>query len=326
MHQLEPYKGFQSRHRCPACNHQTKTFTRYINTQTNAHLANHVGRCNREDKCGYHFTPSQYFEANSSWVIDHSSWAKRKSAPAKHPAMNYQPLAMNPKSTANKIYINPDYVDQSFTDYENNNLVQYLIARFGFKRANEMVGNYRIGSSNHWPGATIFWQIDKLGYVRAGKIMQYNRETGKRVKQPFNHITWVHKLADGLQPEVKSMADDFSLNQCFFGEHLLAQYPDKPVAIVESEKTAIISSVVIPRFVWLACGSLNGLSTAKCQVLQGRHVMLFPDVNAYNKWKIRALELYFTMPGTTFLTSNVLERMATADDREKGIDLADVLE
>jgi hypothetical protein len=319
MFTLEPYKGFQSRYRCPACNHQTKTFTRYINTETKAHLAQHVGRCNREDKCGYHFTPSQYFKENSSWVIDHSSLKKRKS-PTKHPAINPEPSAIN-----SKIYINPDYVNQSFTDYENNNLVQYLIARFGFERANEMVGKYRIGSSNHWPGSTIFWQIDKLGYIRAGKIMQYNRETGKRVKHPFNHITWVHKLADGLQPEVKTMAEDFNLNQCFFGEHLLAEYPDKPVAIAESEKTAIIGSVIIPRFVWLACGSLNGLSTAKCQALQGRHVMLFPDVNAYNKWKIRALELYFTMPGTTFLTSNVLERIATDEDRNNGIDLADVM-
>ena len=35
------------------------------------------------------------------------------------------------------------------------------------------------------------------------------------------------------------------LKQCFFGEHLLRE-KTMPVAIVESEKTAIISSVYLP--------------------------------------------------------------------------------
>jgi hypothetical protein len=32
---------------------------------------------------------------------------------------------------------------------------------------------------------------------------------------------------------------DFELKQCYFGEHLLEKYPEKPVAVVESEKTAV---------------------------------------------------------------------------------------
>ena len=40
-------------------------FTRYIDTETNQYIADDVGKCNRLDKCGYHYTPKQYFSDNS---------------------------------------------------------------------------------------------------------------------------------------------------------------------------------------------------------------------------------------------------------------------
>lgn len=85
---------------------------------------------------------------------------------------------------------------------------------------------YRIGTSNHWLNATIFWQIDQQQKVHTGKIMLYDYHTGHRVKDPFNHIAWVHKSEN---------TKNFHLKQCLFGLHLLR--PDtKIVAIVEAEK------------------------------------------------------------------------------------------
>jgi len=60
---------------------------------------------------------------------------------------------------------------------------------------------------------------------------------------------------------------------------------------VKSGKTAIIASVLMPAFTWLASGSLEDLGIEKCKVLQNRQVVLFPDVNAYRKWKTKAMEL-----------------------------------
>ena len=53
--------------------------------------------------------------------------------------------------------------------------------------------------------------------------------------------------------------------------------------------------------------------------------MLFPDVNAYDKWKLKARELHIAMPDTLFTVSAVLEKMATEDDRKNGIDIGDVV-
>ena len=53
---------------------------------------------------------------------------------------------------------------------------------------------YHVGTSKHWTGATVFWQVDNQGKVRTGKVMLYNPETGKRVKEPYSHVSWVHSL------------------------------------------------------------------------------------------------------------------------------------
>ena len=80
------------------------------------------------------------------------------------------------------------------------------------------------------------------------------------------------------------MPEDFNLQQCLFGEHLFKIYPDKYVAIVESEKSEIIASCLMPELIWLAAGNLNGLSIEKCRALKGRDVMLYSDLGAFEKW------------------------------------------
>ncbi len=62
-YELERYKGMRSRYECPVCHHKG-VFVRYIDTETGLYLSPEVGRCNREDKCGYHYTPKQYFDSH----------------------------------------------------------------------------------------------------------------------------------------------------------------------------------------------------------------------------------------------------------------------
>ena len=290
---LEPYKGMDTRHHCPACQVKEKTFSRYIDTVTGNYLADNVGRCNRESNCGYHYTPKQYFQDNN---------------------IPFEPVkpAFIPKPVIKKTSLIPiDIFKESF-NHEANNFIRFLLNLFGPEITKELIKKYFIGTSNHWPGSVIYWQIDLNGKIRTGKIMLYNSDSGKRVKEPINYITWVHKALK---------LTDFSLNQCFFGEHLLKE-KNKPVAIVESEKTAIISSVYLPQFIWLAAGGLDSLNIEKCKVLTGRSVILFPDLKGFDKWNDKVKELSHL---TTFKISKLLEEKASPIEKEKGFDLADYL-
>lgn len=296
---LEPYKGIKSRHRCPACNDSGKSFVRYVDKFTLEYISEIVGRCNRESKCAYHYTPKQYFRDNN---------IPFEKQPLK---IHYQP---EPIEAAHKevSFIEISIFKQTLKDYRENNFVIFLISLFGTEVTNRLISTYFIGTSKHWRGATIFWQIDFEGSIRTGKIMLYNAQTGKRVKQPVNHITWVHKILK---------LPDFKLMQCFFGEHLLRNNI-KQVAIVESEKTAIIASVYLPQFIWLAVGSLSNLNAEKCKVLHKRTVVLFPDINGYEIWnaKVKMMSL-----NIRFLISDLLERKASLSERKQGFDIADYL-
>ena len=218
------------------------------------YLAVHVGRCNREESCGYHFTPKQYFQENSAQHI-------------------FPPLAVTQTKATNSkpaSIIPSEIFKQSLCGYNKNNFVTYLISVFDEATVIELINRYKIGSSKLWPGATVFWQLDFHGEIKAGKIMLYDPQNGHRVKTPFSHISWVHAAL-----KIK----EYNLQQCFFGEHLLHLYPGLPVAIVESEKTAIVASIYFPQFIWIAAGGKNGCrwtSKEVWKVLMSRKVVLWP--------------------------------------------------
>ena len=191
--------------------------------------------------------------------------------------------------------------------------MKFLSGHFGTTLADQLTCKYFIGTSKYWKGATVFWQLDRGKKIRTGKIMLYDTITGKRVKQPYAHLTWVHTAIK---------LSEFNLQQCLFGEHLLSNDFISPVAIVESEKTAIIASVYLPEFIWLACGSATGLNPEKCKVLKGRKVILYPDLNCYAEWSKKARELSHI---AHFIVSDLLELRASEAERKQGLDIADYL-
>jgi len=295
---LEPYKGMKTRYYCPAVNcGKDKTFSLYIDTETGEHIHPSVGRCSRESNCGYHYTPKQYFQDNNISFDTPQPKA-------------YKPLSVAPQKSIS--FIPVEVFKASLTGHEKNHFVKFLIDLFGVEVSNELISRYFIATSKYWNGATVFWQIDTQGKIRTGKIMLYSPTTGKRIKKPYKHINWVHKALK--QPE-------FELRQCLFGEHLLID-KTKPVAIVESEKTAVIASVYLPQFIWVAVGSLTNLNAEKCSILKGRTITLFPDLNGFDKWSSKAKELSHL---ANFIVSDLLERKATEAEKQQGFDLADYL-
>lgn len=321
---LEPYAGIKTRHQCPRCK-TNNVFVRFIVKKSGEYVAESVGRCNREIACGYQYSPRAYFRDNPG--------AFSRDKPCIIPSHISANSEITPKPIA---YINFELYRHGLKNYEHNNFVNYLNSLFGYDITKALLKKYFVGTSKHWQGATSFPQIDTNGNIRQIKIMDYDAKTGKRKKsdqeswklnykanQYLKDIGYGDKIFFAGKKILKN--SEANLKQCFFGEHLLAQ-SYKPVAIVESEKTALIASAYLPEFIWLATGGINGCKWSNedvYQALKGRDVILFPDVNAYDVWTSKSKGLATVAKSVSF--SNLLEERAREDERKAGLDLADYL-
>lgn len=304
-YKLQPYAGVQTRHTCPSCGGK-RCFSLYIDEDGNP-IADNVGRCDHESACGYHYSPSDYFKdhpdskpATNDWRI-HTYQPQRKTQPKPQP-----PLCTIP----------PTIVEQTIRPTIHSTLTQYLSTIIDPLILESLIHEYKLGVTKD--RSIIYYQIDTKNRCRTGKIMKYDPVTGHRLKDPDtpSRITWAHSIlkSRGQLPE------DWQLTQCLFGEHLLPKYPDKKVALVESEKTAIICAALMPSYIWLATGGKSQLGD-KLQILRGRNVIAFPNIDGYNEWKAKLT----LIPGASIKVSDYLERNATDQDREAHIDIADLL-
>lgn len=300
---LEKYTGRASRHKCPKCG-DPHSFAYYLDGNTGLPIDKTVGRCNHESGCGYHYTPKQFF-------IDNPVEKERFVSPVQ------QKPIQKPQRVIG--YIPFQYVEKSAS--YNSSFVYFLCGLFDrysleSPTIERLMQDYALGATKD--GSIIYWQIDTKGKVRTGKVMKYDPNTGHRVKDGGG-INWIHAMMkkQGLLP------DDYHLVQCLFGEHLLKIYPTKVVALVESEKSALIASGVYPDYVWLATGGKSQLSIDKLKVLQGRTVVMFPDVDGFEYWSNKAKEVEAI--GCKVVVSDLLEKNATDEDRANKIDIADWL-
>ena len=296
---LQPYKSLADRYTCPACN-EKKKFSRYIDTVTNQPLAEDCGKCERSDGCGYHRTPSDYFKDNPT--NKPSDFQKWEAVPAPPP----RPIS----------FIDNSIFKKTLGVNDTNTFITFLMALFGKNRAEMLVNKYHIGTTKN--AETIFYQVDLNGNVRSGKVMKYNlidsnqTALGKDCKRDKNiNPNWVHS---------KLKLENFNLSQSLFAEHLINEA--QSIAVVESEKSAIIASIYFTSFVWVACGGKEGLNIDKLKVLKGKNVILFPDLNGFDKWLEKSKQMTFCK---SVVVSDLLEQVATDAERAKGLDIADYI-
>ncbi len=245
------------------------------------------------------------------------------------------------------IYYLPDEVlTKSLSHYERNDFARFLSGRFGYTVAADLLQRFQVGTSSRWEGASVFWLIDEQQRVRGGQIALYD-QTGHKVKHTDREgkkrvcITSVRaalkwKYRDVTPPGwLAAFPDDAETWPVVFGLPQLQTAPaDIPVAIVEGPKTAIICSQLLPGFVWLAVGGKSYLKSERLDALRGRRIMLYPDLNAYhdttnsNGHKIKGwltIAGQLQAEGFDVTVSDVLEGLATDEDRANGLDLADFL-
>lgn len=316
---LEPYTGPGSRHACPECGH-AGAFVRYIDTATGEPLAANVGRCNREDSCGYHYKPAQYFQDHPEQGQPYTPPRREKHRPIVREWRPAPPLESYtiPAATLNALLEAEKAADQkrlpSARRGHTPELFIYLCKVLGPERYAAIRKAYKLRS---YRGAAVFWYVDCAGHYRTGKRMYYH-DNGHRNKD------WPPSYIHSLLKEQGKLPEGWKLRRCLFGEHLLAERPAAPVALVESEKTALIGAALIPGAVWLAAGGKQYLNAESCAALRGRRVIAYPDLQAFDEWQGRLAEIARQV-GFAVEVSDLLERKATPEDRVAGLDIADFL-
>jgi hypothetical protein len=104
----------------------------------------------------------------------------------------------------------------------------------------------------------------------------------------------------------------------------LSIYPEATVCIVESEKSELISLAIFPNFIWLASGGIQGLAVDKCKVLKDCRIILYPDLNAFEKWSEKSI-LIKNQYSCEITVSTLLEDIVTQEAKAKGLDVADFM-
>ena len=278
-YQLDPSS---KKFHCPECG--KKRFVKYIDNETGEYTESHYGRCDRETSCRYSLYPK-----NNSIV-------------------SYNYVAPTPIKPS---YIHIENLEKSLTKYEKNPFISYLYSHYAEEEVKLIINKYRVGTANQFNGSTVFWQIDHTGNIRTGKIMAYDTSTGKRLKEESGkpQINWVHTALK---------LPNYHLKQCLFGLHLLNENVQR-IAIVESEKTSLIMSLVFPQHTWMSTGSLQGFKQEYLSPLKSYEILAFPDKGGYLKWTETAVEL--NKIGYSIEVSNFLEQHKYKD----GWDLVDVM-
>jgi hypothetical protein len=281
MYRYTLEKSSKKKSVCPKCD--KRTLVRFIDNETGNYLSENYGRCDREIQCGYFLKPSQ--EKSYFSIV-------------KIPEV----IPIN--------YFDYELMVSTKIKYNQNNFVKFLFKHFELKQVNEVIDKYNVGTTKYWYGATIFWQVDNYQRVRFGKVMIYNPETCKRIK---------NQEGGGKISSVRAILNlkDFNHKQCLFGLHLINSNLSKPIAIVESEKTAIIMSIEAPNYIWLATGSKSNLKEELLKPLKNRIVVLYPDNDSFNDWQKLVSQL--KLKGYKIAISDLLEKMSL----KVGSDLAD---
>lgn len=158
------------------------------------------------------------------------------------------------------------------------------------ERAEQALHKYAVGGycNLHQQQYTAFWYVDSRGTIQAKKQVIYNLNGKRDRESPYGIVMRGRPF-------------------CFFGEHLL-RGNSTAVVIVESEKTAVLCSILIDSVVWLATGgsgNFDKLLSRDC--LHGRTVYVCADSDKVDEWRNIATKHQQTHGGIFLLNDMKLQ-------------------
>lgn len=305
---------------CPKCG-KAKHWQRYLYVPTGELLPQRYGRCDNEVKCGYWVKPDKE-------IID---LYKNKTKEF------YKPIKVMKKSYFDKeVYKRCAKIEH----YEKNEFLQNLLKNVPYPFEKEQVYRvakmYGIGTiiKGDYSGATCFPFADINGNLHAVQVKKFDA-SNHTISTNFLHKVLEYWFKEEKRPLPQWLTEYFkneSFVDCLFGEHLLRlpENSKKAVCVVEAPKTAIYATLYFGTdTIWLSCYSKGGLTLDRMKVLAGRKVFLFPDLsengNTFKEWQAKANYLQANLPNTIFVVADLLEKIASKKERQKGLDIADFL-
>lgn len=326
---------------CPECG--KKRFVRYIDRISGDYLPQRYGRCDKGD--GHYFVnPYTDGYAKSIWEKENGGYT---TLPQK--MKQIQPKTIS-QPIPNKVFFDFDTYAETMN---TNNLVKNVFIQnllhnvdfpFDIDDVENVVKLYRLGTvaAGYRAGAITIPFIDIKGNIRAVQVKQFN-EQNHTIGTDFLHSiikkqhTHNNKPLPGWLEAYLKYAKENKIISCLFGEHLLSQFRSNPIALVEAPKTAVYcwlyfrnSDVKVYKdCIWLAVGAKGYLNFDVLKVLQGRTILVLPDLSlegkTFREWEKKVREYENLLPDTTFIMDDMLEKYSTVGNRASGDDLADFL-
>ena len=324
-YKLEKYHGPSSKHTCPKCG-RNKCFVYYVDAN-NQIIDTSVGICDHIKSCGYHLPPKEYFAINGNkpnYRLATSNEFKRQENSS---------LIHSNETKIDYIQLNVVYM----TAEREHNFRTYMLLHYPQKEVNNALVKYYVTGTKDYK--TIFWQMDYTSNIRSGKIIPYNQESGHRIKDNENipPVQWVHSMLMRNITDKQELGkyiiknnkidEKFSLKQCLFGEHLLClgKLSEKKIIVVESEKTALIMSMMDNENTYIATGSEENLTVNmfRCFIPLGiKNAVLIPDKGCFRSWQEKAWKINEKL-SIDLTCSDFVEKMSLLKDGE---DIADISE
>ncbi|HET8885460.1 MAG TPA: DUF6371 domain-containing protein [Salinimicrobium sp.] len=325
---------------CPYCGAK-KHWQRYINIETGEVLPEQYGKCDNADKCGKWSDP---YKLGYAKAMREQENGISGSTQITVPKQKYFPARSKLKPQPKPVYFDFETFKRTLGNYDKNVFIQNLLSHVPFplepSDVEKVISLYRLGTVSHGyrTGAASFPFIDKKGNVRTIQVKQFNQANHTTGTDFLHSIIEKHHTRKN-KPSPKWLETYLKQEKrvsCLFGAHLLDKYLLNPVALVEAPKTAIYGTLYfgfpnenVNTQIWTAVYNLSSLNFDKCKALKGRDVFLYPDLSkdgkAFELWSDKAKELEKHLPGTKFIISDLLEKLAPNNDKTKGYDLADYL-
>ena len=123
--------------------------------------------------------------------------------------------------------------------------------------------------------------------------------------------------------EVKNLA--VGLGEGSFAMLRMTATGEASLCLVESEKTALIMSLVCPDRVWLATGGKANFKEQMLWSLLGHEVAVYPDADALTDWEQRIHRLNRELGHCLYIPTGYYNLMNHDRPRTEGWDLADVV-